>query len=159
MKIISAQTASEDIHRVKEEKSQPGSRKIPRNEMSQIACKLCARRHPQRKEKCPAWGKECLKCGGGNHFAKVCRRNESRGGTEVHGAMLENRKHESDTDTSDVEYLGSVAIRAESVGQLSHLMKFIQERYRQGCRDRWRTYPISCGLWIFHKHSPRRICW
>ncbi|GFO45821.1 Pol polyprotein [Plakobranchus ocellatus] len=34
------------------------------------ACGRCGRQHGPRQ--CPAYGKECMKCGGRNHFAKVC---------------------------------------------------------------------------------------
>ena len=30
--------------------------------------KSCARKHEEKKEKCPAWGKTCDKCGAKNHF-------------------------------------------------------------------------------------------
>ncbi|PAA68329.1 hypothetical protein BOX15_Mlig030097g1 [Macrostomum lignano] len=36
-------------------------------------CKFCGREHERGKEKCPAWGKSCTKCGKANHFAKQCR--------------------------------------------------------------------------------------
>ena len=37
-------------------------------------CKKCATRHSAMK--CPAYGKECLRCGDMNHYAKVCQRPE-----------------------------------------------------------------------------------
>ena len=35
-------------------------------------CKFCGKAHPFKKRKCPAWGVECTKCGGRNHFAIIC---------------------------------------------------------------------------------------
>ena len=35
-------------------------------------CKFCGRRHPFRKELCPAWGKICQTCRGRNHFSSKC---------------------------------------------------------------------------------------
>ena len=37
-----------------------------------IECKFCGLKHERVKEKCPAWGKQCSKCGKSNHFAKMC---------------------------------------------------------------------------------------
>ena len=36
-------------------------------------CNFCGGNHPQGK--CPAYGKNCNKCKGKNHFAKVCRKS------------------------------------------------------------------------------------
>ena len=38
------------------------------------SCRYCGTSHAVRK--CPAYGKECLKCGRKNHFSKVCRSKE-----------------------------------------------------------------------------------
>ncbi|GFN95005.1 retrovirus-related pol polyprotein from [Plakobranchus ocellatus] len=46
-------------------KPRPGS-----NLNQRAACGRCGRQHGPRQ--CPAYGKECMKCGGRNHFAKVC---------------------------------------------------------------------------------------
>lgn len=35
-------------------------------------CKFCGQSHLRTKEKCPAFGKMCKKCGKPNHFAKKC---------------------------------------------------------------------------------------
>ncbi|PAA50313.1 hypothetical protein BOX15_Mlig015377g3 [Macrostomum lignano] len=49
------------------------------------ACKFCGREHEVGKEKCPAWGKSCTKCGKLNHFAKQCRSGQSaKHGERVH---------------------------------------------------------------------------
>ena len=37
-----------------------------------INCKFCAKKHEEKKEKCPGWGKTCDKCGTKNHFSVVC---------------------------------------------------------------------------------------
>ena len=36
-------------------------------------CKYCGMSHVRDKQKCPALGKSCKKCGKLNHFAKVCK--------------------------------------------------------------------------------------
>lgn len=38
-----------------------------------IHCKFCGKTHEKRKEKCPAFGKKCAKCGKINHFAARCK--------------------------------------------------------------------------------------
>jgi len=43
------------------------------NEIKPGKCKFCGLVHVWKKDKCPAYGKKCDKCGGLNHFKKVCR--------------------------------------------------------------------------------------
>ena len=40
-----------------------------------INCKFGAKKHEEKKEKCPAWGKTCDKCGAKNHFSVVCNKH------------------------------------------------------------------------------------
>jgi hypothetical protein len=40
---------------------------------SKIDCRNCGHQHPPRS--CPAFGKQCHKCGKNNHFSKVCRQS------------------------------------------------------------------------------------
>ncbi|GFO18991.1 retrovirus-related pol polyprotein from [Plakobranchus ocellatus] len=35
--------------------------------------KYCGQQHEMLKSKCPAFGKECGKCHGCNHFASMCK--------------------------------------------------------------------------------------
>lgn len=51
-------------------KRDPKSGKTPKL----INCKFCAKKHEEKKEKCPAWGKTCDKCGAKNHFSVVCNK-------------------------------------------------------------------------------------
>lgn len=51
-------------------KRDPKSGKTPKL----ISCKFCAKKHEEKKEKCPAWGKTCDKCGARNHFSVVCNK-------------------------------------------------------------------------------------
>ena len=37
-----------------------------------ISCKFCDKKHVRSREECPAWGKNCNKCGEKNHFAVKC---------------------------------------------------------------------------------------
>ena len=36
-------------------------------------CKYCAKSHEHKKEKCPAYGKQCRLCHKMNHFKTVCK--------------------------------------------------------------------------------------
>ena len=60
---------SEEVHSVYKRKSKgdyrnskgdPTSGKLPK----QVNCRFCGRKHEEKKEKCPAWGKMCNQCGG-----------------------------------------------------------------------------------------------
>ena len=47
-------------------------RNYDRNALPTISCKFCGNTHVWKKEECPAWGKQCTKCGKRNHFAVKC---------------------------------------------------------------------------------------
>ena len=116
MKVISDQTALGDVHRVRAVKSQNGSYRYTEKDTVKISCKFCAGKHQQRKESCPAWGKECLKCGGKNHFARACRKNGVKQKIKVHRTIgEEGRERESDAGNSDIEFLGSVSVSSGNV--------------------------------------------
>lgn len=38
-----------------------------------VECKLCGKTHEKNKQKCPAFGNKCAKCGRENHFAVKCK--------------------------------------------------------------------------------------
>ena len=57
-------------------------------------CKYCGRRHEGQREKCPAFGKKCLKCSKMNHFAKKCLAK-----SKVNAITME-----SNSDADDDEY-------------------------------------------------------
>ena len=41
-------------------------------------CKFCSFNHPMKKQKCPAWGKLCNKCGKMNHFEGKCHATSNK---------------------------------------------------------------------------------
>ncbi|GFN81634.1 retrovirus-related pol polyprotein from [Plakobranchus ocellatus] len=45
----------------------------PPTPLCSARCKYCGRQHEMLKSKCPAFGKECGKCCGRNHFASMCK--------------------------------------------------------------------------------------
>ena len=54
-----------------EHKPKPASAMYQHKKTESMKCGRCGRQHPPKR--CPAWGKSCLKCGGRNHFAEICR--------------------------------------------------------------------------------------
>jgi len=56
-------------------------------------CLFCGNTHEMKKEKCPAYGKNCDKCKGRNHFAAVCKSKSHR-----------NNVHAVDDDEDDWVY-------------------------------------------------------
>ena len=72
-------------------------------------CHFCGNKHEMNKKKCPAWGKQCQKCNGRNHFASVCKKDRRI-----------NQVVEDETDTdSDVEFITSICLEEEYVSQVS----------------------------------------
>ncbi|XP_062713077.1 uncharacterized protein LOC109413520 [Aedes albopictus] len=49
------------------------------NKVTDQVCKFCGGRHPFKRGACPAFGKRCDKCGGKNHFQRVCKSSGSSG--------------------------------------------------------------------------------
>ena len=49
-----------------------------KRDTSLLVCKFCSRKHKFGRGACPAWGKSCLKCGGQNHFASVCTKQQTK---------------------------------------------------------------------------------
>jgi len=58
-------------------------------------CKYCDRKHEQRKEACPAYGKVCRKCSKKHHFEIVCKSKSSVKKTARHDV------HEIEADDDD----------------------------------------------------------
>ena len=48
-----------------------GGQPSPTNQL-RYPCRFCGRKHESKREACPAWGKQCVKCGKENHFARKC---------------------------------------------------------------------------------------
>lgn len=42
---------------------------------SKRACRFCGIQHEFKKHLCPAWGKNCERCGGRNHFKRCCKKS------------------------------------------------------------------------------------
>ena len=74
---------SDEVNAVDEKTSKsdrkPKSKRDPKSSKTPklINCKFCAKKHEEKKEKCPAWGKTCDKCGAKNHFSVVCNKQKA----------------------------------------------------------------------------------
>ena len=64
------------------------------------SCDYCGRKHPWGRDKCPAYGKKCGKCGRDNHFAAQCKSGKGRPGNKVHAV--------TESSDSETEYVMSV---------------------------------------------------
>ncbi|XP_064107989.1 uncharacterized protein K02A2.6-like [Macrobrachium nipponense] len=81
---------------------------IPTNKLR--PCKFCGEKHEWRKEKCPAHGKKCTKCGKYNHYAVKCK---SRKINYVSGN--DNDFDVSSSDESECEYLLKVSSKKDKL--------------------------------------------
>ena len=65
-------------------------------------CKFCGYQHILKKDLCPAWGKDCNKCGKKGHFSKMCLNKQ-----QVHSVIDNERKNNND-ESDDAEFLAYV---------------------------------------------------
>ena len=63
----------DNINKVKSEKKKVRVPILDVQAGKKISCKFCGYEHAPERKKCPAWGKECLRCKKKNHFAKGCK--------------------------------------------------------------------------------------
>ncbi|KAI4887128.1 hypothetical protein NFI96_019030, partial [Prochilodus magdalenae] len=55
-----------------------------------VDCKFCGKLHEKSKQKCPAYGKKCKKCGKENHFAAKCKASQMLKGKEKRKKQVHN---------------------------------------------------------------------
>ena len=72
--------------------------------MLKYDCKFCGRKHPATKENCPAYGKECHKCGQENHYSNFCPKKKKVQSLNHTGGNSD----ESDRDDDQEAWLGAV---------------------------------------------------
>lgn len=92
-------------------KERQKEKKESAEEGNTIQCKFCGRRHERKKEKCPAYGQKCKKCGKHNHFATVCKTSGTGKKTRVFAVDNETEDPDSGEDVHCIR-LGS---RSEAV--------------------------------------------
>ena len=73
-------------------------------------CKFCNKRHVMKKEKCPAYGKQCFKCKQYNHFPGKCP--NVKGKKSVNSGAVNKKNNVCqiyDESSSDGEWINSTA--------------------------------------------------
>ncbi|XP_039450572.1 uncharacterized protein LOC120429606 [Culex pipiens pallens] len=90
---------------------------------SKKKCKFCGVMHDFTKGACPALGKKCNRCGGKNHFEKVCKA-ERRKKQKKHRVTESDEDEgstteESESDSSDTRSIGKIVEKAINGGSVS----------------------------------------
>ena len=98
-------------------------------------CHFCGNKHEMNKKKCPAWGKQCQKCNGRNHFTSVCKKDR-----RINHIV----KDETDTN-SDVEFITSICLKEEYISQVSY-NKYPKEIYAEMIiNGSSLSFQVDCG--------------
>ena len=80
----------EEVHAIQ----RPGHYQQPADK---VDCKFCGKSHERSKQKCPAYGKTCKKCGKENHFAAKCKAGQQPREREQRKKQVHHvAEHESD---------------------------------------------------------------
>ena len=79
-----------------------------------ISCKFCGKKHVRSREACPAWRKNCRKCGEKNHFAVKCSKSSQASKSSGPPKKKKKRKpvHAIQEDSSSEEYLLTVSVES-----------------------------------------------
>ena len=77
------------------------------NSQSTSTCKYCGRKHEYSKTKCPAFGKECRKCGKPNHFESMCKSGYK---TRPRQQRIRALSDESDDENNDYFEIHTVTL-------------------------------------------------
>lgn len=81
-------------------------------------CKFCGKAHEFKKEKCPAYGKECGKCEKPNHFAEMCKTENPKSKSDHKKKNLKKKKvyyvEEESDSSSDPDWIYNITGNAMS---------------------------------------------
>ena len=88
-------------------------------------CKYCGKGHPRDKEKCPAYGKTCKKCGKSNHLATVCKASDKKSGDKKW--HRKKKVHQSETQYESNSEESLYACYRISAVNGSHKSKFMMK--------------------------------
>ena len=137
MRVSSEKVSRLQTKRHAKHKSKPPSK--PASSAKERECIYCGNVHIMKKEKCPAWGKKCSKCGGKNHFSGKCKSRKA-----VH--QLQSNT-DSDTDSSCSEAERVIAISTtETVNATSTSSKAKKEVHAKMTVHRQPvTFQVDCG--------------
>ena len=67
-----------------------------------------------RRQLCPAWGKDCSKCGKKGHFGSACNSNMKEGGVDT--GQLKHVGHDNDDDEAESDADEPVGVLGSLVG-------------------------------------------
>ena len=81
---------SSAIQTIKRSANRPNTKQLQPVSVPNINCHFCGKTHKYGRNCCPAYGKECARCHGRNHFKATCRR-------QIH------QVHDEDYDQTDLE--------------------------------------------------------
>ena len=85
-------------------KPKPASAMYQYTKPESMKCGRCRRQYPPQI--CPAWGKSCLKCGGRNHFAEMCR-------TKSVKELVQGYERDDDQFFLDTHLIGNIEKHGE----------------------------------------------
>ncbi|XP_041460922.1 uncharacterized protein K02A2.6-like [Lytechinus variegatus] len=118
-------------------KQKPGTRK-PRK------CRYCGQEHEFIKEKCPAYGKQCARCGKYNHFKNQCKTMLSN----VHGVSREGEEEDPDFTlhviTLEPEEIKSIQERPKKRIFANMMVRGHSVRFQVDCGATCNVLPSSC---------------
>lgn len=101
---------------------------VPKDKMDKKECKFCGGQHEMKKEKCPAWGKDCKNCAKKNHFSKCCRikKNPVQAVEEeaVHVFNVGEQSHSKKTKTVKVLSTGRQVTFQIDTGATCNVLSF-----------------------------------
>ena len=101
-------------------------------------CNFCGGNHRFVRGQCRAWGHNCNKCGGRNHFTNKCKKS----GKNVHNIEPTDSPTEDD---EEVDYITSIAEKVCSVGP-SDKRHFAKEIYSEMLiDDKSVIFQMDCG--------------
>jgi transposase InsO family protein len=130
-------------------KAEKFPKKFESEQMLKFSCKFCGYKHLASKQSCPAFGKECRKCGEMNHFSKCCHNINRK---KLHGV---NEEGESEKNwIGAVHDRGKKTISAKMVVNNHNLIfeidsgaevNTIQQKYVP--QDQIKPTKISLTMW------------
>ena len=92
-------------------KQEPQQAEEHKQQERTFKCRFCGQQHPPRKEKCPAFGQTCRRCGKENHFASVC---QSRPVRCIKEEIQEENGQEESFQKDDNIFIGAVSKTSQS---------------------------------------------
>lgn len=118
-------------------------RKTPRRDRKdEINCNFCGNLHEKNKNKCPAYGKKCKKCGKENHFAAKCKSKleKSKKGRPIHTIS------ESSGSCEDIMTITDVCEEQETINQVKEAHSKTQQLFAgMMLNKKVIDFQIDCG--------------